>query len=37
LDRIQLLKQQYEDSWTLAAGEDRERAAVMFSPKIYNI
>jgi len=37
LERIQLLKQQYEDSWTLAAGEDRERAAVMFSPKIYNI
>jgi hypothetical protein len=37
LERIQLLKQQYEESWTLAAGEDRERAAVMFSPKIYHL
>jgi hypothetical protein len=33
LDRISLLKAQYDEAWELAAGEDREKAAVRFVPR----
>ena len=32
-DRIQMLKAAYEEQWNLAAGEDREKAAVRFVPR----
>ena len=33
MERLQVLKQQYDDAWELAAGEDREKAAVRFVPR----
>lgn len=33
MDRLPILKQQYEEAWTLASDEDRERAAVRFVPR----
>jgi hypothetical protein len=33
LDRIQVLKSQYDEAWELAAGEDQEKAAVRFVPR----
>jgi hypothetical protein len=33
LDRITLLKAQYDEAWDLAAGEDREKAADRFVPR----
>ena len=33
LPRIQLLKQQYDEAWDLAAYEDREKAALRFVPR----
>jgi hypothetical protein len=31
--RIAVLKEQYDTAWDLAAGEDREKAAVRFVPR----
>jgi len=31
--RIPVLKSQYDEAWDLAAGEDREKAAVRFVPR----
>ena len=31
--RVQVLKAQYDEAWELAAGEDREKAAVRFVPR----
>jgi hypothetical protein len=31
--RMQVLKAQYDEAWELAAGEDREKAAVRFVPR----
>jgi hypothetical protein len=33
LERTQVLKAQYDEAWDLAAGEDREKAAVRFVPR----
>lgn len=33
IDRLQVLKAQYDEAWELAAGEDREKAAVRFVPR----
>lgn len=33
IDRLQILKQQYDEAWELASGEDREKAAVRFVPR----
>ncbi len=33
MERISLLKQQYDEAWQLAADEDREKAAVRFVPR----
>jgi hypothetical protein len=33
MDRLQVLKAQYDEAWDLAAGEDREKAAVRFVPR----
>lgn len=33
VNRLQLLKAQYDEAWDLAAGEDREKAAVRFVPR----
>lgn len=33
LDRLPILKQQYDEAWALAAEEDREKAAVRFVPR----
>jgi hypothetical protein len=33
LERIGMLKQQYDEAWQLAADEDREKAAVRFVPR----
>jgi hypothetical protein len=32
-DRTQILKAQYDEAWDLAAGEDREKAAIRFVPR----
>ena len=32
-DRLPILKAQYEEAWTLAADEDREKAAIRFVPR----
>lgn len=32
-DRLQILKQQYDEAWQLASDEDREKAAVRFVPR----
>jgi len=34
LERLQVLKAQYDEAWDLAAGEDREKAPVRFVPRI---
>jgi hypothetical protein len=33
IDRMQALKEQYDESWQLAADEDRDKAAVRFVPR----
>jgi hypothetical protein len=33
MERTQILKAQYDEAWDLAAGEDREKAAVRFVPR----
>lgn len=33
LERLQILKQQYDEAWQLASDEDREKAAVRFIPR----
>ena len=33
LERLGVLKQQYDEAWELAAGEDQEKAAVRFVPR----
>lgn len=33
IERLQILKQQYDEAWQLAADEDREKAAVRFVPR----
>ena len=33
MDRMQSLKAQYDEAWSLAAEEDREKAAVRFVPR----
>lgn len=33
MDRLPILKQQYEEAWSLAADEDRERASVRWVPR----
>ena len=33
IDRLMLLKQQYDDAWQLAAGEDQEKAPIRFVPR----
>ena len=33
LERLQILKQQYDEAWDLASSEDREKAAVRFVPR----
>jgi len=33
LDRVQLLKAQYDEAWQLASDEDRDKAAVRFVPR----
>jgi hypothetical protein len=33
LDRIGILKEQYDSAWQLAADEDREKAAIRFVPR----
>lgn len=36
-DRLQMLKMAYEEQFELAAGEDREKAAIRFVPRMGNI
>jgi hypothetical protein len=33
MDRLAILKQQYDEAWQLAADEDREKAAIRFVPR----
>ena len=33
MDRLPVLKQQYDEAWSLAAEEDRDKAAVRFVPR----
>jgi hypothetical protein len=33
LSRLQVLKEQYDEAWLTAAGEDQEKAAVRFVPR----
>lgn len=37
LERIQLLKEQYDTAWELAAAEDHEKAPVRFVPRAFHI
>ena len=37
LERLQVLKAQYDEAWQLAADEDREKAAVRFVPRATHI
>lgn len=37
LDRLPILKQQYDEAWATAAEEDRDRAAVRFVPRMMSI
>lgn len=37
LDRLPILKQQYDEAWATAAEEDRDRAAVRFVPRVMSI
>lgn len=37
LERVGLLKAQYDEAWDLAATEDRDRAAVRFVPRSYGV
>lgn len=37
LDRLQVLKQQYDEAWDLASSEDRDKAAVRFVPRSMHI
>jgi hypothetical protein len=34
MERLQMLKQQYDEAWQLAADEDREKAAIRFVPRM---
>jgi hypothetical protein len=31
--RLAVLKQQYDETWNIAAGEDQEKAAIRFVPR----
>jgi ethanolamine utilization microcompartment shell protein EutL len=33
MDRLGVLKQQYDEAWQMAADEDREKASVRFVPR----
>jgi len=33
MERMQVLKAQYDEAWELAATEDREKAAIRFVPR----
>ena len=37
LDRVPLLKSQYDEAWMLASDEDREKAAVRFVPRSFTV
>lgn len=37
VERLQILKQQYDEAWQLAADEDREKASVRFVPRSMHI
>jgi hypothetical protein len=37
MERLQVLKQQYDEAWDLASSEDREKAAVRFVPRAMHI
>jgi hypothetical protein len=37
MERLQILKQQYDEAWELASTEDREKAAVRFVPRAMHI
>ena len=37
MDRLPILKQQYDEAWELASSEDREKAAVRFVPRATRI
>lgn len=37
MDRVQMLKAQYDESFDLAAAEDRDRSTVTFRPHIYSV
>jgi hypothetical protein len=33
IERVEVLKSQYDEAWQLAAGEDQEKAALRFVPR----
>jgi hypothetical protein len=37
MNRVDMLKREYDEQFNLAAGEDREKASVRFVPRIYGI
>jgi hypothetical protein len=37
MDRLQVLKQQYDEAWELASTEDREKAAIRLVPRATRI
>ena len=37
LDRMQMLKMQYDEAWDLASSEDRDKASVRFVPRVSRV
>jgi hypothetical protein len=37
MERLPILKEQYDSAWELASSEDREKAAVRFVPRAMHI
>jgi hypothetical protein len=37
MDRLPILKQQYDEAWELASSEDREKSAVRWVPRRMHI
>ena len=37
LERMQMLKMQYDEAWDLASSEDRDKASVRFVPRVARV
>jgi hypothetical protein len=37
MDRLMVLKQQYDEAWDLAATEDRDKSSIRFVPRYMSV